>query len=383
MTDNIPDLPGYVRQAFYHLFAPNRLSLLGYSLLVLLPLVLLLTACGEKTEKQVLVPRPVRTITAPAASWHGEFMQTGEIHPHDELPLGFRQDGRLLARLVDVGDRVKAGQLLATQESSVQQNQLSSARSSLESSLAAEHLAALNLQRMKQLMPSGAIARVQFDTAQSEWLSAVSRRKSSEAELKTAQEYLDWAQLKAPAAGIITQINAQPGQVLSAGQTVLTLAAGDTLDAIINVASPQRFEQHHGDFNVSLVSDPSVHARGILRDISPQADPQTRTWRVRIQLINPPQGMALGASVQVRLPDSGPALISLPASSLARINGEPAVFVVDQATHQLVLRPIKLGGYTANTILVSGGITPGDAVVTAGVSKLRQGEKVAPGEGIQ
>lgn len=378
MTENFPDFTDCVRQALRHLFTAERLGAL-LPVVLILPVCLLLAACGDKPEKPA-PPRPVRTVTVPAPSAAGTFQQTGEIRPHDEVPLGFRLDGRLLTRSVDVGDHVAAGQVLGTLENSTSQNQLDSARADLDSARAAEQLAALNLRRMSQLIPSGAIARVQLDTARSDWQAAVSRRRSSEAALNTARENLSWTRLVAPAGGVVTQVSAEPGQVLSAGQTVVTLAVSSGRDAVIDVADPQVFSHLTGGFRVSLLAAPSVSVTGTLRDISPQADAQTRTWRVRVTLDNPPTAIALGASVQVGLAGTGPAVMRLPASALTRTQGRPAVFVVDSATRCLQLRPVTLAGFTASDILVSAGVRPGEPVVTAGVSKLREGEVVASGE---
>lgn len=379
MTEKFSHLSDCMRQVLRHFCILHRLALPGYCLLVL-PVVLVLTACGGKPEQQAAPPRPVRTITAPAPAATDQLVQTGEIRAHDEVDLGFRLDGRVLTRTVDVGDSVEYGQPLGTLESDTPQNELSSARADVASALSAERLAALNLKRMTQLMPSGAIARVQVDTARSDWQSAASRLQSTEAALKTAQDHLSWTHLTAPAAGVITKVSAQPGQVLSAGQPLVTLAVRGGRDAVIDVADPQQFSHPTGIFIISLISDPTVNCTGTLRDISPQADPQTRTWRVRIRLSHPPSAMMLGANVQVRQVKSGPDLISLPASALTWSGGKPAVFVVNQRTHQLELRVITLGGYTASAILVSAGVSPGEAVVIAGVSQLRQGEAVTLGE---
>ncbi|OPJ93759.1 efflux transporter periplasmic adaptor subunit [Enterobacter cloacae subsp. cloacae] len=378
MTENFPDFTDCVRQALRHLFTAERLSAL-LPVVLMLPVCLLLAACGDKPEKPA-PPRPVRTVTVPAPSSAGAFLQTGEIRPHDEVTLGFRLDGRLLTRSVDVGDHVAAGQVLGSLENSTSQNQLDSARADLDSARAAEQLAALNLRRMSQLISSGAIARVQLDTARSDWQAATSRRRSSEAALNTARENLSWTRLVAPAGGVVTQVSAEPGQVVSAGQTVVTLAVSSGRDAVIDVADPQAFSHPAGGFRVSLLAAPSVSVTGTLRDISPQADAQTRTWRVRVTLDNPPTAMALGASVQVGLAGTGPAVMRLPASALTRAQGRPAVFVVDSATRRLHLRPVTLAGFTASDILVSAGVRPGEPVVTAGVSKLREGEVVASGE---
>ncbi|EPV2315111.1 efflux RND transporter periplasmic adaptor subunit [Klebsiella pneumoniae] len=378
MTENFPDFTDCVRQALRHLFTTARLSAL-LPVVLMLPVFLLLAACGDKPEKAA-APRPVRTVKVPAPSVTGALLQTGEIRPHDEVPLGFRLDGRLLTRSVDVGDHVATGQILGTLENNTSQNQLNSARADLESARAAEQLAELNLRRMSQLMPSGAIARVQLDTARSDWQAAAARRRSSEAALNTARENLNWTRLVAPATGVVTQVSAEPGQVLSAGQEVVTLAVSSGRDAVIDVADPQAFSRPAGSFSVSLLADPAVSVTGTLRDISPQADAQTRTWRVRVTLGNPPPAMALGASVQVGLAGTGSAVMRLPSGALTRMQGSPAVFVVDDATRRLQLRPVTLAGFTASDILVSAGIRPGERVVTAGVSKLREGEVVASGE---
>ncbi|QII38305.1 efflux RND transporter periplasmic adaptor subunit [Rouxiella badensis] len=378
MTEDISGFTDCMQKMLHHLFTPLRLMLLLQGILVL-PAVLLLAGCNEKPQQHT-PPRPVRTVTVPAPSQAGMFTQTGEIRPHDEVTLGFRLDGRLLTRSVDVGDHVAVGQVLGTLENSTSQNQLDSARADLDSARAAEQLAVLNLRRMTQLMPSGAIARVQLDTARSDWQAAASRRRSSEATLNTARENLSWTRLTAPATGVVTQVSAEPGQVVSAGQTVVTLAVSSGRDAVIDVADPQAFSRRTGQFRVSLLADPTASATGTLRDISPQADAQTRTWRVRVTLENPPPAMALGASVQVGLYGTGPAVMCLPASALTRIQGKPAVFVVDTAGRRLQLRPVTLAGFTAADMLVSAGLRPGEHVVTAGVSKLREGEKVTVGE---
>jgi RND family efflux transporter MFP subunit len=373
MTDTFTDT---ARHILHHLNLPGRLS--PHCLwIILFPAVFLVSACGDK-EKTVSPPaRPVRFVIAPAAVTDHTLSQTGEIRAHDETSLAFRLEGRMVSRQVDVGDKVKAGQLLATLDSSTGVNQLGSARADLASAQAAERVAALNLQRMNTLVRSGAIARVQLDTARSDWQAATSRRQSSEAALKNAQDSLSWTRLTAPTDGIITAVSAQPGQVISAGQAIFTLAAGSGRDALFDTSDPQALTDiSDTSFTVSLLSDPSVQAQGTLRDVSPQADPQTRTWRVRVTLKDPPQSLALGASVQVGWQREGKSSIVLPASALTRQGDRPAVFVVDRKHLRVALRPVSLGAFTVADISVTGGIQPGDTVVTAGVSKLRDGEKV-------
>jgi RND family efflux transporter MFP subunit len=146
----------------------------------------------------------------------------------------------MVSRLVDIGDHVHAGQVLATLENQTGTNELASASADVESAKAAEQVALLNLNRMQKLLPSGAIARTQLDTARADWQSAASRLKSSMAALRNAQDNLAWTKLTAPADGVITRVSVSAGQVVSAGQTVFTLATSEARDVVFDIADPQQ-----------------------------------------------------------------------------------------------------------------------------------------------
>ena len=343
--------------------------------------LLLLVGCDDAPTALAPVPRPVKIVTVSDADIENGLRRVGEIHARDEIALGFRLSGRLLTRAVEAGDRVQAGQVLATIESQTTENQRLSAKADLDSARAAEQVAALTLRRMKLLIPGGAVSIAQLDTAQAEWQAAASRRKSSEASLKIAAENVSWSQLIAPSGGVITAVSASAGQVVSAGQTVATLAAGDRRDAVFWLPAADELRARLGEtFTVSLLSTPAVATQGILRDISPQADPGTRTWRVRMTLIAPPPSLALGASVQATFSRAGKPTIALPASSLTRSGDKPAVFVLDNTHSRLTLTPVTLAGFSPQQVFIASGLRPGDRVVIAGVSKLRDGETVSSGE---
>ncbi len=370
----------YVLHAMRHLTLCDKMAYIIPWFLLLL-IVVDLTGCGDKEHKTDVPPRPVRFVIAPQPSSSSLFIQTGEIRAHEDVTLGFRLDGRLLSRSVDVGDHVEAGQVLAAQESDTSRNQLNTAQADLNSALAAEQRASLNLKRMKLLMPQGAIARAELDTALADWQAAVSRRQGCEDALKNARDHLAWSRLTAPVSGVITQVSASPGEVVNAGQSIVTLASGSGRDAVFDVAQPQAVSRNpDAYFTVSLLSDSSVVTRGYLRDISPQADPQTRTWRVRVTLNNPPTALALGAIVQAELQQSGQSMIAIPASAMTRSGGKPAIFIVDRKSSRLHLRTVVLGRYATAEIFITDGLKPGETVVTAGVSKLREGESVTLGE---
>lgn len=371
-----------LRHSLHHLYDVARtLSWLHFLPLTILSVVVfLLPGCGDNQGNTTDPVRTVRYVVVGSAQTLPALERTGEIHAHDETILSFRTGGRIVTRSVDIGDRVNAGQLLATLENTTSQNQLDGAQADYEGAKASAQVAALNVNRMQKLMPTGAIARTQLDTARADWLVARARLKNSESALRNARESLGWTRLIAPRSGVITEVSASAGQVVNGGQSVLTLATGEALDVVFDIAKPEAIPpQEQAGLRVSLLSDPSVQASAAVRDISPQADPQTRTWRVRATLQNPPLAMALGASVTVTLPATGPHGYALPASALSRVDDKPAVYVINPQS-QAQLRVVVPAYYTATSVIISGGLEPGDRVITAGVSKLRSGEPVIAGE---
>ena len=371
-----------LRHSLHHLYDVARtLSWLHFLPLTILSVVIfLLPGCGDNQGNTTDPVRTVRYVVVGSAQTLPALERTGEIHAHDETILSFRTGGRIVTRSVDIGDRVNAGQLLATLENTTSQNQLDGAQADYEGAKASAQVAALNVNRMQKLMPTGAIARTQLDTARADWLVARARLKNSESALRNARESLGWTRLIAPRSGVITEVSASAGQVVNGGQSVLTLATGEARDVVFDIAKPEAIPpQEQAGLRVSLLSDPSVQASAALRDISPQADPQTRTWRVRATLQNPPLAMALGASVTVTLPATGPHGYALPASALSRVDDKPAVYVINPQS-QAQLRVVVPAYYTATSVIISGGLEPGDRVITAGVSKLRSGEPVIAGE---
>lgn len=371
-----------LRHSLHHLYDVARtLSWLHFLPLTILSVVIfLLPGCGNNHGNKTVPVRTVRYVVVGSAQTLPALERTGEIHAHDETILSFRTGGWIVTRSVDIGDRVNAGQLLATLENTTSQNQLDGAQADYEGAKASAQVAALNVSRMQKLMPTGAIARTQLDNARADWLVARARLKNSESALRNARENLGWTRLIAPQSGMITEVSASAGQVVTGGQSVLTLATGEARDVVFDIAKPDAIPpQQQAGLRVSLLSDPSVQASAALRDISPQADPQTRTWRVRATLQNPPLAMALGASVTVTLPATGPHGYALPASALSRVGDKPAVYVINPQS-QAQLRVVVPAYYTATSVIISGGLEPGDRVITAGVSKLRSGEPVIAGE---
>ncbi|MEB3767863.1 efflux RND transporter periplasmic adaptor subunit [Acinetobacter sp. MD2] len=340
-------------------------------------MVLHITACSQQ-KPEPPQPRPVQTIIAKVNTETAQAQYVGEVVAHTDTLLAFRLAGRVLQVHADISDQVKAGQVLATLDDADSKNQLESLRENWADAQTATQLSKSNLQRMQALANTGAISAADLDQAQANYHSAQARQQSLLANVKNAQQNLGYNQLLAPVSGVILNRSVNVGQVIEAGQQAFEIASNDTRDAVMQVAESQRLSlQHLKNMRVQLISDPNISAKATLRDISPQANPDTRTWRVRLSLIDVPAQMALGSAVSVTTDDfSAPQTIKIPASALTRDGAKAAVFVVN-ANQTLMLRAIQIDHYSADDIYIRQGLKSGDRVVTAGVNKLISGEKVA------
>ncbi|SEC01229.1 RND family efflux transporter, MFP subunit [Pseudomonas saponiphila] len=339
-------------------------------------LSLFLTGCQEEKRLEE-APRPVRVVIAEPAVIGEEVAQTGEIRAHIETDLAFRIPGRIATRSVDVGANVAKGQVLAVLDPNDVQNEVRIAEAEVRSAEAAEEFARSGLERQRMLFDKQFVARARVDEAAANWRAANARLNVAKTGLLTARNKLSYTELRAPDAAIVSAVMVNTGQVIDAGQLAFKLASTQERDAVFNV-SERLYTSVVSDVKVevALVSDPKIKVIGSIRDVSPTADAATRTYRVRIALPQTPPAMTLGATVTGRLLLPGKALFTLPASSLTSQDGKPAVFIVQPSDHTLVRKPVVVTRFTATQALVESGLTEGDAVVTAGVSKLRTGQKV-------
>ncbi|PTS84258.1 efflux RND transporter periplasmic adaptor subunit [Pseudomonas sp. HMWF032] len=339
-------------------------------------LVMVVTGCQEEIQTTE-APRPVRAVIAKAVSIGDEVAQTGEIQANVETNLGFRIDGRVATRIAEIGMSVVKGQVLATLDPSDVQNEVLTAEAEVKSAEAVEGLAKSELDRQRTLFAKQFVARARVEEAEANWRASNAKLNVARTGLQTARNKLTYTELRAPDDAIVSAVLVNAGQVVDVGQPAIKLSSTHERDAVFNV-SERIYTSVPSDVQVevALLSDPSVKVIGRLRDASPTADPATRTYRVRIALPDAPDTMALGATVTGRLILPGKSLIILPSSALTSEAGNPAVFVVHPARQELVRKPVVVARYTATQALVESGLSEGDAVVTAGVSKLRHGQKV-------
>ena len=339
---------------------------------------LMVAGCDKKVAREPPA-RPVRAVTVEPATVGETISLVGQIRAKDEVSLAFRLDGRMLDRPVNVGDALRPGRLVARLDPENQQNGLRAAQANLASAEAVLTQARLTFGRQQQLLKDGWTPRAKFDEAQQALLTAQAQVEAAQAQERIAEDQLSYTALFADAAGTVTAKGAEPGEVVRAGQMIVQLARKGGRDAVFDV-SEQLLRSGPRDplVEISLTNDPTVKAVGRVREVAPQADPTTRTWQVKVGIIDPPAAMALGATVTGSIQLSAPPGIEVPPTALTEANGRPAVWIVDPHSHTVLLRSVDVARYDPAGVVVSHGLESGDVVVTAGVQVLRPGQKVRP-----
>jgi membrane fusion protein, multidrug efflux system len=343
----------------------------------ILVLISALAAC-KKEEEKAAAPniRPVRTVTVEPKEAGDTLSLTGEIQPRYQADIGFRVDGKILERPVDVGTQVKKGDLLARLDPQQFRQDLEVAKAEVAKAEAEVTRAQAQEYRQRELLKNGHTTRVHYDLALKTFKTAQAELDSSRARQVQASENLGYTDLKADADGVISAIGAEPGQVVSAGQMVVRLAQPGEREAVFNVAEAGfRNPPSNPTVAVELVSNPDIKASGKVRYVSPQADPTTRTFTVRVSLPDAPPQMRLGANVVGSVTMKEGMAVTIPGSALFQKDGQPAVWLVTK-DGTVQLKPITVERYQGDAIVVGNGLTQGDVVVTGGVQKLLPGQKV-------
>ena len=348
-----------------------------WRMVLVLSVVAMLSACHKGAEATAPEVRPVRTITVAMQPAGETIVLTGHIEAENEAALGFRISGRIIERLVNVGDRVATGQVLAKLDPQDEQNGFRSAQANLAGAQGQLTQARNNFERQKRLLDRGVASRADFDHAQEALQTAQARVDDAEAQVKIASDRLSFTELKADAAGTVTAKGAEAGEVVQVGQMIVRIARQEGRDAVFDApAQFLRTAPTDAEMTVDLAEDPTVTARGRVREVGEQADPVTRTFQIKVGLTDPPQAMRLGSTVNGNVQLNSASVITIPASALTKSNQQPAVWIVDPSKLTVSLRNIEVSRYDPGTVVVGQGLDTGDIVVTAGVQALHPEQKV-------
>jgi len=338
---------------------------------------LLLAACKKEEQSEAPVPRPVRTVTVKPSDAGETVTLTGHVDAQDSSAMAFRISGRMTERFVNVGDVVKPGQELARLDPQNELNALRSAQAQQTAAQAQLTQARAAFERQRTLLSQGHTPRAQFEIAEKALHTAQANADAAEVQVRVAADRASYTVLQADAAGTVTARGAEPGEVVQAGQMVVTIARQNGHDAVFDVpAQVLRSAPSDPRVEVRLTDDSSVVAQGRVREIAPQADPVTRTFAVRVGLTDPPAAMRLGTTVNGTLRLEADQVIAIPASALAEFNRQPAVWVVDPQKMTVALRNIEMLTFDQSSVSVAHGLDAGDIVVTAGIQALHPGQAI-------
>jgi RND family efflux transporter MFP subunit len=324
--------------------------------------------------------KPARVVEIAYHTGSRSLVLAGTVVPRIESTLGFRVAGKVVERVVDIGTTVQPGTLIARLDPADYRLAVDNARAALVSAQSDYAKARHDHERYLALRNTSAFMPQTLDQRQSAAETARAHVEQAESQLATAENNLAYTELRADAAGVVTAVQAEVGQVLAQGQGVVRVARTGELE--IQVGVPEHrlaLVRQATDASFELWSDPAHRYRARLRELSPSADPTTRTYPARFTVLEPPPFIGLGmtATLSFEQPDRH-TFAEVPLSAIFQRGTQPAVWVVDRTTGVVELQPVVVARWRDDTALLASGVKDGDLIATAGVHKLEAGEKVKP-----
>ena len=336
----------------------------------------LLGACSKPAPPAPDV-RPVRAITLAAADVGVSAEFSGDVRPRYESRLGFRVGGKISARKVEVGGIVKRGTLLMQLDPQDLRLGQARAQASLRAAETTLELAQAELKRYQNLRSQNFVSQAVLDEKVAAARSSQATVESSRAALREQANQTGYANLVSDTDGVVTAIDAEVGQVVAAGTPVVRVARTDEKEVVIGVPEDQVGALRSvGEVAVRLWADPGRSIPGRIREVSPMADPATRTYTVKVAVPARDDvrlGMTAVVELKQRAAGRGPAL-RVPLSALHQDKGVSALWVIENGAVRLV--PVRVDGVSGNEVVLAEGVRAGQTVVTAGVNLLKNGQKV-------
>jgi RND family efflux transporter MFP subunit len=352
--------------------SPNRAALSS-----VVAAALLVSACERE---QVAAPEPVRPVKAMRAEEKAttrSVTYSGSVKARREATLGFRVAGKIVERLVNAGERVAPGTVLARLDRSDLALSLASASAALAAAKTQLAVAQSAYDRASSLAAKGFAAQATLDErklALDQARSVVDQARSAH---EQAANQANYAELKSDVAGVVTSVQAEAGQVVAAGAPVVVVARDGEKEVAVAVPENEIRHFHVGDsFSVRFWADPDLIRSGTAREIAGSADPTSRTFAVRISLPDDPAirlGETAAVTAEISVEAAG---IEAPLSALAERNGRSIVWIVDPGSKTVSPREIVAGGFSSEGVRIVQGLAPGELVVTAGAQFMTPGKSV-------
>jgi len=338
------------------------------------------TANASRVSASEPVVRPARVMEITYQQRSRSLVLAGTVVPRIESTLGFRVAGKITARTVDVGTIVKPGDLIAQLDPADYRLAVDNARAALASADADYARAKADHERYLNLRGSAAFTPQTMEQRQSLAATALARVDQARSQLASAENNLAYTELRADSPGVVTLVQAEVGQVMAQGQGVVKVARTDELEILVGVPEHRlKAVRKANAASFELWSDPGHRHAAKLRELSPSADPMTRTYPARFSVIAPPEFIGLGmtATLAFERPDAAP-VAEVPLSAIFQRGTQPAVWVVDKESGTVALRPVTIARWRDDTAAIAAGVKDGEMIAVAGVHKLEAGQKVKP-----
>ncbi len=340
-----------------------------------LSMAALLAACSKPADKTEDI-RPVRTMVLAANSVGISAEYSGDVRPRIESRLGFQVAGKITARRVDVGAVVKRGQVLMQLDPQDLRLGQEQASANLRAAETNRNLAKAELKRYQELRVKNFVSQAVIDAKLSAFMAAQATVDAAQAGYRGQSNQTGYATLVADGDGVVTAVDAEVGQVVAPGVPVVRVARAGDKEIVIGVPEDKVEELRKvEDVSVRLWAAPGVVIPGKVREVSPVADPSTRTYQFKVAIPSAQPDVKLGQTAQVLFSStSATPRIAVPLSALNQERNITSVWVVESGVVKLV--PVTIGGVAGNDILLTSGVKPGQTVVTAGANLLKNGQKV-------
>ena len=335
------------------------------------------SACSEEKAEVKEVIRPVKVVEITKAGDTRKLDYSGSVKARTEMNLGFRVAGKITERLVDIGDKVKPGDVLARMDSTDYRLAVKTAEANLAAAEKGVETADLVNKRNQQLFDKNVLPKSQLEQASLSYDQAVSSRDAAASALDQAKNQVSYAELKADHNGIVTTVDADVGQVVASGTPVVTVAVDGEKEVQIAVPENDIAEFKPGKtVKANFWADDRLVLDGKVREVAGSADQQSRTFAVRVSLPNDPRVLlGMTATIEADVSNSN-SYVSIPLSALAEKDGKQMVWTVDRNTATVHGRVIKVADFTGDGVHVTEGLDTGDLVVSAGTQFMTENLKV-------
>ncbi|WP_235430221.1 efflux RND transporter periplasmic adaptor subunit [Cupriavidus pauculus] len=349
----------------------------------------LLAACTEKPASEPSDVRPVRTVVVGRSNGTIGANYSGEIRARYESQLGFRTAGKIVARMVEVGSHVKRGQPLLQLDPTQEALQVAAAGAEADAARSRVAQARVDVKRTEQLLAQNFASQAELDQQRLVLSQAEAQLRSAQARQQLNANMRGFTTLVADRDGVVSAINAEAGQVVAAGQSIVTVAADGEREVSISVPESRVDELRKAQrLTITVWAHPEKSWNGKLRELAPDADSVTRTYSARISILDAdadadPSLLRLGMTASVMVPDAdGSAALRVPLTAVVDHERSRQVWVVDPKTSRVSAREVKLGAAQNDSVMVVSGLTAGETVVSAGVHMLQPGQQVKVAEAV-